>query len=57
MKFIVEKALDEKGDFYTTTLAPITQPRTLCCVSAADVVMLTVLFLELAAVMRFLLAK
>jgi hypothetical protein len=56
MKTIAETENRNKSDFYTSTLAPVEQHRKLR-IRPMDVMMLTVLFLELGVLMRFLLAK
>jgi len=56
MRSIASKANKQTSDFYTSTLAPVEQQsKVRICI--VDVVILTVLFLELAVLMRFLLAK
>jgi hypothetical protein len=50
------KGTRDKNDFYTSTLAPVDHHAKVR-INAFDVAMLTVLFLELAVLMRFLLAK
>lgn len=56
MKTFVNKAAKYKGDFYRATLAPVNhRHETRCC--GMDIAMLTVLFLELAVVMRLFLAQ
>jgi hypothetical protein len=56
MKSVASKGHKPTSDFYTSTLAPVEQQRKLrICVM--DIAMLTVLFLEMAVLMRFLLAK
>jgi hypothetical protein len=55
----MKAAADRKnssGDFYLSTLAPLDQRReSRFC--AADLIMLTVLFVEIALLMRLILAK
>lgn len=56
MRAAGSKAHRYKGDFYKSTLAPVGRRIELrCC--GVDIVMLTVLFLEVAALVRLFLAK
>jgi hypothetical protein len=56
MKTIAGTENRTKNDFYTATLAPVDQHGKLR-IRPMDVMMLTVLFLELGVLVRFLLAK
>ena len=56
MKLTADGANKQTSDFYTSTLAPV-EHHGKVRITAADIVMLTVLFLEMAVLMRFLLAK
>ena len=47
----------EHSDFYTTTLAPVHHGQRTLRIHAVDVLMLTVLFLEMGVLVRFLLAN
>ncbi len=58
MKTIAGDDSRNKNDFYTSTLAPVDQHGKLRLrIRPMDVMMLTVLFLELGVLVRFLLAK
>jgi hypothetical protein len=56
MKAAAEKQTRVRGDFYTSTIAPINNHRDLHF-RALDVLALTVLFLEVGVLIRWLLAK
>jgi hypothetical protein len=56
MKAIAEKTSRQTTDFYLSTLAPVNHPGETRC-GIVDIVMLTVLFLEIAVVMRLFLAN
>jgi len=47
----------DQSDFYTTTLAPLQHGQRALRIHAVDVLMMTVLFLEMAVLVRFLLAN
>ena len=53
---VASKQYQDKNDFYTSTLAPVDHHAKVR-INVFDVAMLTVLFLEVAVLMRFLLAK
>jgi hypothetical protein len=53
---VASKGNKDKSDFYTSTLAPVDRHGRIR-INVFDVAMLTVLFLELAILVRFLLAK
>ena len=46
-----------ESDFYTTTLAPLQTGQRALRIHAVDVLMMTVLFLEMGVLVRFLLAN
>ena len=46
-----------QSDFYTNTLAPVQRGQRTLRIHAVDVLMLTVLFLEVGVLVRFLLAN
>jgi len=56
MKAAADNANRQESDFYLTTLAPLDH-QTEARIGAADVLLLTVLFLELAVLIRLLLAS
>jgi hypothetical protein len=56
MKAATEKQAKVRDDFYSSTLAPVSQRRDLRF-RALDVFILTVLFLEAAVLIRLFLAK
>ena len=47
----------DQSDFYTNTLAPLQPGQRALRIHATDVLMMTVLFLEMAVLVRFLLAN
>lgn len=56
MKAAADRGSKEPSDFYLSTIAPVDR-RGDKCLRPVDVVMLTVLFLELAVLMRLFLAN
>ena len=56
IKSVAGKETRDKNDFYTSTLAPVDHQGKIR-IRPLDIVILTVLFLEMAVLMRFLLAK
>jgi hypothetical protein len=56
MKIVADDENRNRNDFYTSTLAPVNQHGKLR-VRSMDFMMLTVLFLELGVLVRFLLAN
>jgi hypothetical protein len=56
MRTVATREHKDKDDFYTSTLAPVDRHGRIR-INVFDVAMLTVLFLELAILARFLLAK
>jgi hypothetical protein len=56
MKTIAGNENGNKNDFYTSTIAPVDQHGKFR-IRPMDIMILTVLFLELGVLMRFLLAK
>jgi hypothetical protein len=56
MKAVAEKIHRKRSDFYSSTIAPLYRYRQVR-IRIMDVGLLTVLFLELAVVIRFVLAN
>ena len=57
MKSTAQSERRQESDFYTTTLAPLQTGQRALRIHAVDVLMMTVLFLEMAVLVRFLLAN
>jgi hypothetical protein len=57
MKSSEENKANGEGDFYTTTLAPLQNGQRALRMHLVDVALLTVLFLEMAVLVRFLIAN
>ena len=57
MKSSGQNQRSQHSDFYTTTLAPLHHGQRALRIHMSDLVMLTVLFLEMAVLVRFLIAN